>query len=87
VVADHQVRHDRRGVITEHCREAGFLQDEARLRPGVLLVLVVTSWGLVMATYLGSAAQSSSTAGSSRAPAASSAVLLAEPYSFLPTPQ
>jgi len=26
-VADHQVRHDRRGVITEHCREAGLLQD------------------------------------------------------------
>jgi len=60
---------------------------QARLRPGVLLVLVVMSWGLVMATYLGSAAQSSSTAGSSRTPVASSAVLLAEPYSFLPTPQ
>ena len=27
VVADHQVRHDRRGVITEHRREAGLRQD------------------------------------------------------------
>jgi SAM-dependent methyltransferase len=60
---------------------------QARLRPGVLLVLDVMSWGLVMATYLGSAAQSSPADGSSRTPVASSAVLLAEPYSFLPTPQ
>src|SRR5260370_191506 len=27
VVADHQVGHDRGGVLPEHCREAGLLQD------------------------------------------------------------